>query len=220
MNKRGLKTKSKVNIEWSSNFAYAIGLLATDGCIYSDMRHISFVSKDLEQIYHLMDCLNIFNKIGKNVDGNKKGFTYRIQFGDVKFIDFLVSIGIKPAKSKIMGKIEVPKQYFFDFLRGCFDGDGCIYSYWDLRWKSSFMFYVSFVSASKKHIDWLRLEIFQRLKIKGHITKAHTNSVFQLKYAKSDSTKIINNMYYSNYVVCLDRKRLKVSKILAIVNKS
>ena len=49
------------------------------------------------------------------------------------------NISVKKLKSVVM-----PKKYFFDFLRGHFDGDGSFYSYWDKRWKSSYMFYVSF----------------------------------------------------------------------------
>ena len=68
-----------------------------------------------------------------------------------------------PRKSLTMGKLKIPNKYFFDFLRGCFDGDGCFYSYWDPRWRSSHMFYLEFVSASKKHINWLQNELKKKL---------------------------------------------------------
>ncbi|MFZ3020148.1 MAG: hypothetical protein WA051_01335 [Minisyncoccia bacterium] len=50
MGLRGPKPKGKVNVRWSANFAYAIGLLVTDGNLSPDGRHISFVSRDIEQI--------------------------------------------------------------------------------------------------------------------------------------------------------------------------
>ena len=149
-----------------------------------------------------MRCLQIENKIGKNFAGyiakgrKKKTFTHRVQFGDVRFVRFLSDIGIMPAKSKIIEDVLIPMKYFFDYLRGCFDGDGCIYSYWDPRWKSSFMFYVSFVSASKIHIDWLRAQIFRHTKAKGHITMDGKGSTHQLKYAKKDSLTILKRMFY------------------------
>ena len=216
--KRGSKPKGKIKIKWSPDFAYAIGLLVTDGCVVSDGLHISFVSKDLEQVENFNKCFGISGKIGENIAGHKKSYTHRVQFGDVNFVKFLSSIGIGPAKSKTISKIDVPPQYFFDYLRGCFDGDGSIYSYWDPRWKSSFMFYLSFASASQVHVDWLRSEMFQRLGIMGHVTKAKNESTIQLKYAKTDSLKIIEKIYYSDDVICLSRKRLKILEILAIVN--
>lgn len=219
MGKRGPKPKGNVKIKWSANFAYAIGLLASDGSLSKDGRHISFTSKDDQQIKNFMNCLDLKVKIGKKVSGYKNKSQANVQFGDVLFFQFLMEIGLMPAKSKIMGEIKIPKKYFFDFLRGSFDGDGSFHSYYDPRWKSSFMFYTIFVSASKKHIDWLRREIFARLKISGHISHGKTAKVYQLKYAKADSFQILKNMYYSRDVVCLNRKRIKVEKALSVEGK-
>lgn len=222
MGKRGPKPKGKVKIRWSSDFAYAIGLIVTDGNLSQPKQgsRISFVSKDIEQIENFKKCLGIDTKIGAHNSGSSADKSYRVQFKDVSFYIFLNSIGIFPAKSKTIAGIRIPKKYFFDYLRGCFDGDGSIYSYWDKRWKSSFMFYVSFISASKNHIDWLQDEIYKHLLIKGHITKDGKGSTLQLKYAKADSLKIINKMYKGKRVTCLSRKKLKIIKILAIVGKS
>jgi len=121
-----------------------------------------------------------------------------------------------PGKTKIIGEIKIPDKYFFDFLRGHFDGDGTFHSYWDPRWKSSFMFYTIFVSASKKHIDWLRGEIFNFAKIRGHTTKSVNGSVYQLKYAKAESLKLFPKLYYDENVVCLSRKRIKIEKAFEI----
>ena len=49
-----------------------------------------------------------------------------IQFGDRIFYDFLISLGITPAKSKTIASLKIPEKYFADFLRGCIDGDGDI----------------------------------------------------------------------------------------------
>jgi hypothetical protein len=215
MGLRGSKPKGKVRIEWSPNFAYAIGLLASDGHVSKDGRHIDLTSKDKEQLENFSWCLGLDSKIGSKRSGN--GMPYgRVQFGDVLFYRFLLEIGLSPAKSKTMGEIKIPKKYFFDFLHGSFDGDGCFYSYFDPRWKSSFMFYTTFISASAAHIDWLRLVIFQELGDRGHISADGRKRTLQLKYAKGDSWKILKSMYYSDTVVCLARKRLKIEKALEI----
>ncbi|MBP7804696.1 MAG: hypothetical protein KA052_00540 [Candidatus Pacebacteria bacterium] len=220
MGKRGPKPKGKVKIEWSSEFAYAIGLLATDGCLSSNGRHIIFVSKDIEQIHNFTNCLGINEiKIGKTVSGYDGGWAHRVQFGDILFYEFLKSIGFSPAKSKTLSKIKIPQEFFFDLLRGCFDGDGCFYSYWDSRWRSSHMFYVEFISASRAHIDWLRDELYQRLGVRGHIGKDGRGSIYQMKYAKKEALEIIKKMYYTPRVVCLTRKRLKIEKALMTESK-
>lgn len=214
-----MRPLGKVKIEWSPNFAYAIGLLVTDGCLYSDGRHMSLVSKDREQLSNFSRCLGLNNKIGIHPSGMGRS-ALSIQFGDVNFYNFLLKIGLMPRKSKIIGAVTIPDEYFFDFLRGSFDGDGCLYSYWDPRWRSSYMFYVSFVSASDAHIEWLRQSNKRFLGIKGHIGRRNVkNSVNQLRYAKAESLILLRNMYYNPSVVCLSRKRIKVEKALAVEGK-
>ncbi len=220
MGERGPKPKGQVKIKWSPEFSYALGLLTTDGCLSSNGRHISLVSKDREQIEHFSQALQLFNKkIGRHTSGYNGNEAYRLQFGDILFYRFLLGIGLTPAKSKTLGEVIIPDKYFFHFLRGVFDGDGYSYSYWDKRWRSSFMFYIGFVSASQKHILWLRERLKNFLGVKGHITKTKNNSCYQLKYAKFEATKIIHKMYSSKSVMCLSRKRLKIEKMLGIVKE-
>lgn len=215
-----MKPLKKVKINWSPNFAYAIGLLVTDGNLSSDGRHIPFTSKDLELINNLQKSLRINYQIKRKASGPERiKKYYLIQVGDINFYKFLLSIGLMPKKTKIIGPVKIPNKYFFDFLRGHFDGDGTFYSYWDPRWKSSFMFYTVFVSASKNHIDWLRKRIFNFIKIKGHISKSVNDSTYQLKYAKSESLKLLLKLYYDKNVICLSRKRIKIEKALKVNNK-
>jgi hypothetical protein len=218
MGKRGPKPIGKVKIKWSAHFAYAIGLLATDGNLSSDGRHISIVSKDIEQINNFLKCFDI-NVITRKAISGAGNIYNRVQFSDVLFYRFLESIGLHMKKSKTISKILIPEEYFFDFLRGCFDGDGCFYSYWDPRWRSSFMFYIEFVSASEKHINWLRNELKERLNVWGHISKDGRKITFQLKYAKKEALEIIKKMYYDKKVICLSRKRVKIEKALKINSK-
>ncbi len=215
---RGQKPQGKVRIEWSADFAYAIGLIASDGNLSSDGRHLSFVSKDLDQIENFLKCLDIEVKIGTTASGSGKR-CFRVQFGDVLFYRFLNSIGLHPAKSKTMPALRIPREYFFHFLRGLFDGDGYTHSYHDKRWKSSFMFYLGFVSASSAFIAWLRAEIRLSLGCRGHVTSSKISSCFQLKYAKEESLKIIRAMY-SGGGISLSRKKLKIKRMLAIVGQS
>lgn len=212
--------KNKVLIRWSDNFAYAIGLIVTDGSLSKDGRHIDFTSKDSDLIETFLCALGIQSKISTK-RGGYDGSTncYRVQIGDVHFYRFLESIGITQRKSKTIGAVDlIPKKYFPDFLRGLLDGDGHFYSYWDPRWKSSFMYYAVFNSASKKHIHWLQETIENLYHLNGHITSAKKRSLFSLKYAKSESGVLIKTLYYRQDILCLERKRLKIFQALSIVS--
>lgn len=220
MGKRGPKPKGKVKIAWSPDFAYAIGLIVSDGNLSPDGRHINFTSKDLEMIQLFQKALGIEIHIGRKANRASKEKSYFVvQFSDVLFYQFLMSIGLMPNKSKIIGEIKIPAKYFFDFLRGSFDGDGCTYSYFDPRWRSSFMFYTCFVSASPAHIIWLREEIRKRINIRGHINSDSKRLFQQLKYAKADSLKLLMKLYPSRNVICLSRKRLKIEEMLDTVGE-
>ena len=213
----GPKPKKIIEETWCSNLAYAIGLIATDGCLSGDGLLIDLTSKDREQLENYSKCLGVDFKIG--IKWANKGKEYfRIQFKNRIFYDFLLSIGLTSKKSLTMGKLTIPEEYFFDFLRGCFDGDGCSYSYWDPRWKSSFMFYITFASGSKKFIEWLQEEVYKNIKVKSHITVSHNkiNPYYQLKYAKKSGLEIMKKMYYNPNVVCLSRKLKKIKKALEI----
>ncbi len=210
-----MRLHKNIDTTWSSNLAYAVGLITTDGCLSKDGRHIDLTSKDREQLNNFLICLNADNKISLKHSGSGKRYL-RVQLGDVKFYQFLLDIGLTPRKTKTIGSVRVPEQYFFDFLRGHFDGDGTFYSYFDPRWKSSYMFYTVFASASKNHIDWLRSSINSLLNISGHITKSVNDSVYQLKYAKTESLYLLPKMYYHKQVICLKRKLIKIQKALKI----
>jgi hypothetical protein len=218
MGNRGRKPKRIINEKWNANLAYAIGLLATDGCLSKDGLLIDLTSKDKEQLLNFSKCVGVYFKIGLKWNGSGND-CLRIQFKNRIFYDFLLSIGLTPRKSLTMDKLSIPGKYFFDFLRGCFDGDGTFYSYWDKRWRSSYMFYIEFVSASEKHINWLREELKNRIGVIGHITNTKLGMTHQLKYAKKEAIEIINKMYYNKKVVCLSRKKLKIQKALKIEDK-
>jgi hypothetical protein len=218
MAKRGPKPKKE--IVWSAELAYAVGLMATDGNLSPDERHLELTSKDLEQVQNIKNVFNVNAEISTKGGGTYgKGKEYfRIQWGDVTLYKFLLEAGLTPRKSFTLGALKIPDEYFFHFLRGCYDGDGSFYSYFDPRWKSSFMFYFTFLSASYEHILWLQ-ETIQRLSgLSGHITRTGKRCLMSnLKYAKKETLILLNYIYPASSVLCLERKRLKIVDALRIV---
>jgi hypothetical protein len=135
---------------------------------------------------------------------------HRIQFGDVAYYDFLLGAGLTPAKSKTIGALIIPDQFYADFLRGLYDGDGSSYGYMDPRWRSSFMFYTSFSSASPLFIKYLQQANTRLMKVSpGAIKKP--KGALSLTYAKADSHKIYQFMYYAGHGPFLKRKKDKLA---------
>lgn len=220
--KRGPKPKGKVSTKWSVELAYAVGLLTADGCLSKDGRHINLTSKDLQQIKTFKKALGLKNKIGKKSRGGsfEKKY-YVIQFGDVLFYKFLLDIGLTPAKSLTICSVSIADKYFWDFLRGYFDGDGYSYSFYDSVYKNNYRFYIGFASASLKYLEWLREYIYNTTGLSGHITKnLKRPSQMQLKYSKHAAISLAHKMYYSDTVLYLKRKHLKIKRTLRIINQS
>ena len=221
MGKRGPAPRGQVSTIWSSNLAYAVGLITTDGSLSINGRHINLTSKDREQVVNFKKCLGLKHiKIGRKSSGySKKKLYYQVQFGDVLFYKWLMDLGLKPNKSKTLGSLTIPDQYFFDFLRGCFDGDGSINAYWDPRWHSSFMFYLNFVSASPQFLLWLQSTIIRLASAKGTINHSEAIRTSHLRYAKSATKILFNRMYYNKNIPYLKRKLVKAQKIFKIDKK-
>jgi hypothetical protein len=215
MGKRGPKPKRESNPTWSADLAYGCGLLATDGCLYSDGRHINLTSVDREQLETFKKCLGLTNAIAPKRNGHgQEGL--QVQFGDVTLYRWLISIGITPRKTHTLAEIKVPDQYFWDYLRGEFDGDGHSYAYWDTRWRSSVSLYIGFTCASKQHLVWLNETIFRLIGQSGSIrtqTRAYT-----LLFAKQKAYPLYLAMYYNDKVAHLARKKHKLDRQWAAID--
>lgn len=197
---------------WNHNLGYIAGIMASDGCLYRDGRHLNITSKDIDLLETIRSILNLRGTYKQKVSGFGK-IGYYVQFSDVALYDFLLECGIGPAKSKTIGKLIIPDIYYGDFLRGYFDGDGHTYSYWDTRWQKSLMYYTGFSSASPVFLDWLK-NTNQRLigTVSGAIKPGKRAST--LLYAKTDSRLLYAAMYHNRNVPHLHRKKQKIDKLL------
>lgn len=208
-----MKRLNKVLIEWTPNFAYAIGLIATDGNLSKDGRHLNMTSKDRDMILTFKNCLGLKNKIGRKTREKSKIKRYfQVQFGDKNFYEFLLSIGLTPAKSKTIGALNIPEDYFIDFFRGCIDGDGniSVASHPESRHPQ---LRLRLFSASPLFLNWVKGMIFKLYKIKtGWIETKEDISV--LIYAKTDSIKLLNLMYYPKVESYLGRKHAIAEQFL------
>lgn len=208
-----LQRQQKVKIEWSPDFAYGLGIMASDGFLSKDGRHMGITAAEVELVDNLKKALRIYNKIGRSARGGEtEKKYYYMYFGDVVFYNFLVSIGITNAKSRTIKHVEVPDEFFSDFLRGLFDGDGTFYSFWDKRWPNSFGFQMAFASASPAFVTWLKENLTRLYGVKGCFHNG--DGVINLRYVKGDSVKLFNAMYYKRDLILLERKYRNILNII------
>lgn len=212
---RGFRT---VPLEWSPVMAYVVGLIATDGCLSRDGRHVSFDSNDLPLVETFLRCLGrppIYRTMKTSI-GNER---YQAQFSDVRFYRWLLEAGLTPRKSLTLGAIHVPREFFVPLARGLMDGDGSIYTLVHSPTKKVYPGYtferlwVYFNSASERHIDWLRGEISTVLGLEGYIERrpstAARNAFYRLKYGNQASKRLLRALYADPAAPRLERKWAK-----------
>jgi hypothetical protein len=129
-----------------------------------------------------------------------------------------------PAKSLRLGPLQIPDEFFADFLRGCIDGDGSILTYTDRynTFKSPKYVYqrlfVTLVSASRPFLEWVHAAVRRLVGLRGAVItrelKLPKHAISVLKYAKHDSIQLLNWLYYAPDVPCLARKKAKALSFL------
>ena len=205
------------------NLWYIIGYLATDGHLSRDGRHLNITSKDKRHLIEIKKALGLGVKISKKGRGGSSEKIYsQIQFGDVKFYRYLLSIGFVQKKSLNLGKINVDGRYFTDFLRGVIDGDGNI-STWIHRTNLHRQWSLRIVSAAPSFIKWLKQEIENHFNVSGRLygykCKNKKNPLYTLKFGKLAAKIILNQVYNNGNYLSLYRKSAKSGKCLQDKNR-
>ena len=202
-------------IEWNARMSYAVGLAATDGCLYRDKRHINFTSEDEELVAHFP------RSIGRDVhyraDITRAGGTvFRVDFSDVLLWRWLFAAGLTPAKSLTLGALRVPPEYLLECARGLMEGDGGIANFTHAATRKRYPNYryeriiVAFNSASRSHLEWLRTELEPHAGGPGWLTvtqrKDRRNPMHSLRYGKTAGLRLLPLLYRDPSVPRLLRK--------------
>lgn len=177
--------------------AYIFGLWCADGCIYGGrLFDITLHKKDAYILKRIAEELAYEGPIQDYVDRQAS----RLNFSCVVIYNDLVSLGGKEQKSLTLEFPDVPKEYLHDFIRGYFDGDGCIMRLKGNRINSAF------TSGSKPFLEKLHKILKEEAGIEGG---SYDVSAMSLKFGKKDSLKIGSYLYKDNPELFLERKRNK-----------
>jgi hypothetical protein len=218
--------QQRAAVEWTPELAYVVGLIATDGNLARDGRHLTLVSADLALLETVKQCLNLANRVGRSA--TRTGYVHRLQWGNRELYNWLVGIGLSPAKSLTLGPVAVPNELFHHFLRGCIDGDGSIVTYVDRHHtpkNPTYVYtrlFVSLVSASAAFLEWVRSTVRVLRGLAGHVSVRRIpgrHDLWRLRYAKTESLALLRWLYPSVDVPSLARKRNIADPFLALASR-
>lgn len=227
---RGGHNRSQINQnffqKWTPQMAYVLGYIFADGAIEDVQKssrtcYIAIVSKDLsilEKIKTVMDSNHKLYKRTESYPGNK-GYASKERFvfraGSKLLYNDLLKLGVTPRKSLTILFPTIPSRYLSYFIRGYFDGDGCIYL---LKRKYP---RIVFTSGSNKFLQGLSQALSTVLSIPIKNTysqlKESNNLCYQLQYNTKIAIKILEFMYKNlEKAPYLERKLAIYQKYLSI----
>ena len=194
---------------WTSDIAYAVGLIATDGSLSRSGRHVAMSSAEIEMLETFLHCIGRRAKIS-TVKSGYGSTTLRVQVGDVGLYEWLLTVGLVPRKSHVLRGDRRAFRVSCHLVRGLLDGDGSVMDVtYDgtgkARGKRYRTLLVRFVSASRDHITWLQERISSQFQLAGAVQCQQ--GMWSLAYAKRASLALLGMLYPDANVPCLRRKR-------------
>lgn len=192
----------------TSNKAYIIGYLWADGNNTNDEICLSLQKSDsviLEKILMELESNNTI-KTRKRIRNEKEFYYSDIRFSSRKMCSVLSSYGMIKAKTKTLEFPKmIPNEFIADFVRGYFDGDGCVSVNTKIKnWTCSFSIYCESKVFLTSLYNWF---VENDIEIRLH-EKTISSGKKQVIY------KIYNKFYRDENCLCLDRKRTKFKTFL------
>lgn len=194
---------------WTRELAYAIGLLATDGNLSKDGRHLTVTSANPD----LLDVLRASLALQAPVrQVGPRGRCYRVQ-SSTGGSKALVShrqradpSGHSPSRISISRTSLV--------VSVAMDPSSCT---WIVTTVARIR--VTSISVCRLFVDWFRGTWFRLIGIRGSTSERVSGAgrpYWVLRYARRESTRLLPWLYYAPSVPCLARKRVRSEPFLRL----
>ena len=181
---------------------------------------IEFTITDRSVLEQIQQVTNSTHRIAERKQRANHKTAYRLQIGSKKWFEDLSRLGFMQNKSKRLPLPKIPQKYFGDFVRGYFDGDGCVYfshlQYAD-RKEPRWVLLTLFTSGCRAFLNSL-WDALKTRGIRGGSLKKKTRG-FELVFSHSDSVALHHVMYHTTQVAgfCLKRKREKLEEAIRVL---
>jgi hypothetical protein len=201
--------------------AYVLGYFAADGSMIKSKRsayYVEFTTTDRILLENFKSATGVQNKISERSRSNIIWKSqYRIQVGSKTWFEDLTALGFTPNKSLTLVLPAIPAEFLGDFVRGYFDGDGCVYfkKHWS-SWhkKEVWVFSSLFTSGARHFLEELHQVLLENGISGGHI--AQKKRGYALVFSRHDSLALYDIMYNTGQVsgLFLPRKRDKFEEAI------
>lgn len=143
---------------WSSDMAYVLGFVFADG-------NIRPKKKRGQELRISNSNYDVLLKIRQLLDSNHSIYVdkrtetdFELSIPRKKIVNDLRNLGMSASNSRTMKFPHIPDMYFFDFVRGYFDGDGHV----EVTGKTGRKIRISFASGSNAFLTTLKSKLEER----------------------------------------------------------
>lgn len=205
--------------------AYVLGFFAADGTMTTNKygsQYIAFHITDLVLLESVRELMGSNHKIATRVRGGRCKLGYRVQIGSRELYGDLQKLGFTENKSNTILLPHIPKKYVGEFVRGYFDGDGCIYfNVLPVKGRKNPrpIFQTKFTSGCRMFLESLLGVLRENGVHGGYLVTKHRGRGYELALSHKDSLAIYRLMY-NNAVTCgvlLERKKEKFDHAIRIM---
>lgn len=192
----------------SHNMAYILGFLASDGGISKNTNHftIDIQKTDEEILYKIKEELKFEGPISHYV--NSHGCEYsRLRVCSHTIKQDLAHYGIIPQKTfTLTPPLFLDEQYFISYIRGYFDGDGCIWIDYE---KYSYNWYIC--GARKEVIEWIQQVLLNKYGIISTLsistkTLSQGDPFYSIQVYKKETILKLFEILYTPNSIYMERK--------------
>ncbi len=186
---------------WSNDMAYVLGYWYADGSVERVPairgHYIRISSVDLTLIEQVKVAMKSKHNIVEYPPRVKGRMRYVLRIGSKPLFDAMNKHGLTEHKSLSMKFPKIPKKYLPAFIRGYFDGDGCIHAEKNVTGKTKRLV-VIFTSGSWDFLLSLQSLLHDVAGVSSNRKIGVTESIgtaYQLRYGTRDSLRLFLFMY-------------------------
>lgn len=181
--------------------AYFLGFILGDGCVFNNSLRIVIHQKDIEILNKFKDEINFSGDIRLFESNTKSGKIKKhcsIECTNKKLISDLNKLEIKPNKTENAIMPNIPDEYWFAFLLGLADADGCFS-------KNNFS-----LVGTKELLTKIAIKLHENgVNLANVRPHGQSDKVFTINYGGRLQLIKIYNLFYPDALFFLKRKEQK-----------
>ena len=191
--------------------AYFLGFIVADGSVNSKSNVIQITQKEPDILYEFKRYIKYEGDLIKS----KTRDVFDIKISSSKMKSDLLKLGISPNKTMSVGYPLIPENLQNHFMRGVFDGDGCISIHHDKR-DNSDRGQVNICSGSfdfiKEYVD----NMVKYCRVKKNNIRQPKGTYYVIDWGGLSDVESVYEFLYKESNIFLKRKKETYDKVMSI----